>query len=113
MSLLYHSIGYHKGWNILFNERFKIFQIIDFEQVDEFYTEHWDENLAGYANVYLRRCNRESKSNDEIDKELYAELVKLDTRLGTLPSKQLFMCVFLTLDLKITKVCFQLKIKVL
>ena len=68
-----------------------MFQIIDFEQVDEFYA-YWDKNLAGYANVYLRRCNEESKSNDEIDKELYAELVKLDTRLGTRASDQLYEC---------------------
>ena len=112
MSLLYHSIGYHKGWNISFNERFKIFQIIDFEQVDELidgkkafvgfasmYLERFDEE-----NAYLRRCNRESKSHDEIDKELYAELVKLDTRLGTKVSKQLYKCLEYTTRLDIIKV---------
>ena len=74
-----------------FNERLKILQIIDFEQVHEF-RNYWGKNLAGFASVYLRRCNKESKSNDEIDKELYAELVKLDTRLGTRASDQLYEC---------------------
>ena len=37
------------------------------------------EGYAGFAEVYRKKCDKESK---EIDKELYAELVKLDTRLG-------------------------------
>ena len=104
MSLLYHSIGYHKGWNISFNESFKIFQIIDFEQVDEFYTEDWDTNLAGFANVYLRGRYGQSRSDVEFDKELYAELVKLDTRLGTRASEQLYKCLYYTTRSDIIKV---------
>ena len=34
----------------------------------------------GFADIYRKEC--ESKPNNEIDKELYDELVKLDTRLG-------------------------------
>ena len=61
-----------------------------------------EEDYVGFAEVYLKKCNEEleseeseseesepeeseskkSESNNEIDKELYAELVKLDTRLG-------------------------------
>ena len=37
------------------------------------------KSYAGFAVVYRKKCDKESK---EIDKELYAELVKLDTRLG-------------------------------
>ena len=33
----------------------------------------------GFADIYRKEC--ESKPNNEIDKELHAELVKLDTRL--------------------------------
>ena len=62
------------------------------------------EGYVGFAEVYLKKCNGEleseeseseseesepeeseskkSESNNEIDKELYVELVKLDTRLG-------------------------------
>ena len=54
--------------------------------------------------MYLRRCNKESKSDDEIDKELYAELVELDTRLGTRASEQLYKCLFYTTRSDIIKV---------
>ena len=67
-------------------------------------------NYDGFGHVYYQRY-KESKSEDEIDKEVYTKLVKLDTKLGTSPSKQLFMCIFFTLDPDIIKVCFQLKIK--
>ena len=59
------------------------------------------KNLFGFANVYLRRCNKESKSNDEIDKEVYYKLVELDTRLGTTTTEQLFGCLYHTLNLDI------------
>ena len=42
--------------------------------------------------MYLKRFDKKSKSNDEIDKELYAELVELDKRLGTIASNQLYEC---------------------
>ena len=45
--------------------------------------------LVGFAQVYLKQCNKESKSNNEIDKEIY-KLVELDTRLGTTAAEQLF-----------------------
>ena len=48
------------------------------------------KNWVGFANVYLWRCNKESKSDDKIDEEFYNELVELDTRLGTTASEQLF-----------------------
>ena len=66
-------------------------------------------NYDGFGHVYYQRY-KESKSEDEIDKEVYTKLVKLDTKLGTSPSKQLFMCIFFVLDPDIIKVCFQLKI---
>ena len=65
----------------------------------------------GYASEYLKRCNKESKSNDNINKEVYTKLVELDTRLGTTASEQLYGCVFNTLNLDIIKVWFQLRIK--
>ena len=44
----------------------------------------------GFAHLYLSQCNKESKSNDEIDKELYSKLIELDTRFGTRASEQLY-----------------------
>ena len=63
-----------------------------------------EANFVGFANVYLWRCNKESKSNDEIDKEVYAKLVELDSRLGTTASEQLFKCLLKTTRSDIIKV---------
>ena len=60
--------------------------------------------MFGFAEVYLERCEEESKPNDGNDKEVYAKLVELDTRLGMPASEQLFWCVFYTLNLDIIKV---------
>ena len=61
------------------------------------------KNCVGFAEVYRKECE-ESKPNNEIDKELYAELVKLDTRLGTKASDQLHKCLLHTTRSDITKV---------
>ena len=52
----------------------------------------------------MHRCNEESKSDNEIDKEVYNELVELDTRLGTTASDQLFKCLYRTTRSDIIKV---------
>ena len=64
------------------------------------------KSWVGFAHVYLWRINKESKSDDEINKEVYTKLVELDTRLGTTATKQLYECVFYTLNLDIMKVWF-------
>ena len=66
----------------------KLFQMIDFDKVNEY--ESLRKDYVGFAEVYLERCDKESKSDDEIDKELYSKLVELDTRLGTTATEQLF-----------------------
>jgi len=43
------------------------------------------KNYVGFAEVYRNKCEKSLsllEGKREIDKELYAELVKLDTRLG-------------------------------
>ena len=40
----------------------------------------------------MTRCKKESKSNDEINKEAYSKLVELDTKLGKTASIQLYEC---------------------
>ena len=73
-------------------------------------------NQLGFADVYLYRCNEESKSNKIIGIELiieyyvYKKLVKLDTKLGTTASEQLFMCLAHTTRWDIIKVCFMITI---
>ena len=86
----------------------ELFKMIDLDEVNENECVK-KANYDGFGHVYYRRY-KESKPEDEIDEEVYSKFVKLDTKLGTPPSEQLFMCVFLTLDLEIIKVCFQLKI---
>ena len=49
-----------------------------------------------FAEEYLERCNKESKSNDNINKEVYTKLVELETRLGRKASEQLFWCLCYT-----------------
>ena len=48
------------------------------------------DGLVGFTQVYLKQCYDESKSDDEIDKEVYNKIFELDTRLGTTASEQLF-----------------------
>ena len=61
-------------------------------------------NWVGFAAVYLRRLNEESKSNDEIDTEVYTKLVQLDENLGITASEQLFSCLKETTRWEIIKV---------
>ena len=67
-------------------------------------------NYDGWGDFYYQRYKK-SKPEDEIDGEVYSNLVKLDTRFGTSPSEQLFMCIYHTLNPDIIKVCFQLKLQ--
>ena len=83
---------------------FKVFQAIDFEQVNG------NESLKkkrfdGFANLYLFRCKKESGSDEKIDVKVYSKLVELDTRLGTTGSDQLFGCLLSTTRSEIIKVC--------
>ena len=66
----------------------------------------WARFAHGYARLYLKRCNAESKSDDEIDIEIFSKLVRLDTNLGTTVSEQLSWCLELTTRSDIIKVNF-------
>ena len=61
-------------------------------------------DYIGFAHFYLSQCSQESKSVNEIVKEVYIKLVELDRRLGTSPTEQLFNCILYTLDAEILKV---------
>jgi len=62
------------------------------------------DNWVGFVQVYLDRCYKESKSGDKVDKVIYNKLAKLDARLGTTPSEQLFWCLQKTTRWDIIKV---------
>ena len=70
------------------------------EEVHELYS--WLD--VGFASKYLERFDEESKSDREIDREIYAKLVQLDSRLGTKASKQLYYCLKNTTRSDIIKV---------
>ena len=59
---------------------------------------------VGFAHLYLRRCNYESKTDDVIDIQVYTKLVELDSRLGTTASEQLRWCLEFTSRSDIIKV---------
>ena len=50
--------------------------------MEEFKNYYYWEDYVGFGDIYRKKCEKESKPNNEIDKELYAELVKLDAKLG-------------------------------
>ena len=57
-----------------------------------------------FALQYLERCNKESKSNDKINKEVYTKLVELEKRHGKKASRQLYQCLDNTTRSDIIKV---------
>ena len=59
---------------------------------------------AGFAHLYLMRFRKESKTDDEIDIQVYTKLVELDSRLGTTASEQLDWCIEYTTRSDIIKV---------
>ena len=60
--------------------------------------------FLGFAHVYLQRCDKESKSGNIADVQLYKKLVELDTRLGTTATEQLFEGLYHSLRLDLIKV---------
>ena len=60
---------------------------------------------VGFAHRYLRRrIKQESKSDDQIDIQVYTKLVQLDSKLGTTASEQLAKCLEFTARSDIIKV---------
>ena len=59
----------------------------------------------GFASQYLQKCV-ESKSDDQINIEVYTKLVKLDSKLGTSASEQLTCCLHFTTRSDIIEVYF-------
>ena len=78
---------------------YSFFKIIDFGQVKS----RTPDN--SYAGLYLHRCNKESKSDDEIDIEVFTRLSELDSKLGTPASEQLLQIILRTTRSDIIKVC--------
>ena len=54
------------------------------------------KGFVGFAHRFLQRYNEESKSNDEIDIQVYTKLVQLDSKIGTTASEQLYCCLEFT-----------------
>ena len=60
------------------------------------YAELKKRDAIGFAQVYLHRFLKESKTEDEIDIQVYIELVQLDSKLGTSASEQLRLGLYYT-----------------
>ena len=54
------------------------------------------KGFVGFAHRYLWRCDDESKSDIEIDFQVYTKLLELDSRLGTTAAEQLYWIVDFT-----------------
>ena len=59
---------------------------------------------GSFAEMYLFRCNEESKPHDEIDIHVFKRLSELDTKLGTTAFEQLYRCLYHTTRWDIIKV---------
>ena len=70
--------------------------------------EHNDElrelNYIGYAHYYLRECWNESELKNKADVPIYKKLLKIDAKLGTTQSEQLFECVRYSLRMDLIEV---------
>ena len=64
------------------------------------------EMSLGFAAYYLIKCE-ESKSEDEIDIQVYTQLMEVDSRLGLSAAEQLYACLFITTRSDIIKVLFE------
>ena len=64
---------------------------------------------VGFAHGYLHQCCQKSKSEDEIDIQVYNKLVKLDSKIGTTAAEQLCCLVFHSLRLDLFKVSIKFK----
>ena len=68
------------------------------------YEELRKANAKGFAHAYLDKCDKELKSDNDIDIEVYNKLAQLDSKLGTTASEQLTCCLNLTTRSDIIKV---------
>ena len=90
----------------------KIFKTIDFNRVNEF-EDYKNIGAPGFAVIYLNRCYKESKTDEEINIHVYTKLLELDARLGTTASEQLFYCVKYTQRLDLIKVQIEKRISII
>ena len=90
----------------------KLFKTIDFNRVNEF-EDYKNLRAPGFAPIYLMRCYEESKTDEEIDMNVYTKLLELDARLGTTASEQLFYCVKYTQRLDLIKVQIEKRISII
>ena len=49
---------------------------------------------AGYAEYYIRKCWDESEMKNKADVTIYKQFLKIDSKLGTTQTEQLFTCLF-------------------
>ena len=65
-------------------------------------------SVGGYASFYLNTLKLESKSDDDIDIEIFINLMKLDSKFGKTVTEHLFESLQWTLRFDIIKVIIQL-----
>ena len=79
--------------------------MIDHESIHHESIHHtWFISPVGFAEIYLSRCGKESRLDDNIDIQVYTKLVQLDSKLGTRADSQFFRCLKYTARSDIIKV---------
>ena len=71
---------------------------------DEFDVLREELGWVGYAHYYIHNCWDESELKNKADVAVYKQLLKIDSKLGTTQTEQLFWCVFYSLRRDLIKV---------
>ena len=74
------------------------------DQVDKHERRLRELDYVGFAEYYLSECWDESELKNKADVTIYKQLLKIDSKLGTTQSEQLFGCVFCSLRMDLIKV---------
>ena len=77
---------------------------ISFRDQENIYDELPELGYVGYAHYYLQKCWNESELKNKADVTIYAQLLEIDSKLGTTQSEQLFKCVFNSLRMDLIQV---------
>ena len=82
----------------------RLFENCEIELVYDDYDEIREYGYVGYAHYYLEHCWNKSELKNKADVTIYAQLLEIDSKLGTTQTQQLFWCVFYSLRIDLIKV---------
>ena len=69
-----------------------------------------NSGLVGFTHAYLMQCHKKQKRHGEIDIQIFTKLVKLDSKIGTTASEQLFWLLHYSLRFDLLKVAIKFRV---